>query len=331
MLKTKRLVKSFYRLILPVFILVAGAIIGSSIFLVQKAALAPKAHYLVTPEKYGQLSSRGAQITDETWKNSDGTTARGWLLRGTPGTPAVIMLHAYGADRSYVLNLGVKINEATDFTILMPDQRGHGETPHVKNTSFGGNETEDLLSAVKYLRGLKPDGQTPLVGQSIGIYGTEMGALTAVFAAGRDVGVKSLVLDSIPNDSDQLLSRATVKRYPFASFVTTRVAQLGTYIYFYDGLYRRDSGCDVAKNLDNRQVLLLAGADAPEFQVSTTAVSRCFPNSTKIETKTDLNPSGYNITNASLEQSEAYDQRVIGFFKQSLGWVEPQIAAVAPQ
>ncbi|HEY8563781.1 MAG TPA: alpha/beta fold hydrolase [Pyrinomonadaceae bacterium] len=331
MAKTKRLLKSFYRLILPVFILVGGSLIGSAIFLVQKASNAPKAHYLVTPEKYGQLSSRGAQITDEKWQNDDGTTARGWLLRGTSGSPAVVLLHAYGADRSYVLNLGVKINEATDFTILMPDQRGHGDTPHVKNTSFGGHETEDVISAVKYLRGLKLDGQTPLVGQNIGIYGTEMGALTAVFAAGEDEGVKSLVLDSIPNNSDELLSRATVKRYPFASFVTTRVARLGTYMFYYDGYYRRDSGCDIAKKLNDRQVLLLAGADAPEYQTSTTAVSRCFPNSTKIETKTDLNPSGYNITNASLEQSEAYDQRVIGFFKQSLGYVEPQIAAVAPQ
>lgn len=319
MAKTKRLFKSFYRLILPVFILVVGAIIISAVMLTQRAAHAPRALYLVTPEKYGQLSSRGAQITDETWPNADGSTARGWILRGMPGAPAVILLHAYGADRSYVLNLGVKLNEATDFTILMPDLRGHGDTPHVKQTTFGGCETEDVLAAIKYLRGLKPDGQTPLVGQNIGVYGTEMGALTAVFAAGKDESLKALVLDSIPGSSDELLARATLKRYPFASFITTRVAKLGTYMYFYDGCYRHDSVCDVAKNLNNRQVLLLAGADTPEFQASTTAVSRCFPTSTKIETKTDLNPSGYNITNASLEQSEAYDQRVISFFKQSLG------------
>ncbi len=316
---TKRLFKSFSRLLLPIVLLLTGVIVGSSIFLVQKASFAPKAAYLVTTEKYAQLSSRGAQITDETWQNADGSTARGWLLRGAPGAPAVILLHAYGADRSYLLNLGVKLNEATDFTILMPDQRGHGDTPHVKRTTFGGCETEDALSAIKFLRALKPDGQTVLVGPNIGIYGTEMGALVAVFAAGKDDSIKSLVLDSVPNNSDDLLARATVKRYPFAGFITARAAQLGTYFYYYDGCYRRDSACDVAKNLNNRQVLLLAGADAPEFQTSTTTLSRCFPNSTKIETKTDLNPSGYNITNASLEQSEAYAQHVISFFKQSLG------------
>jgi pimeloyl-ACP methyl ester carboxylesterase len=319
---TKRLFKSFSRLLLPIVLLLIVAVVTSSVLLVQRAAFAPKAHYLVTPEKYGQLSSRGAQITDETWQNMDGSTARGWLLRGVPGAPAVVLLHAYGADRSYVLNLGVKLNEATDFTILMPDQRGHGDTPHVKQSSFGGCETEDALAAIKFLRGLKPDGQTALVGPNIGIYGTEMGALTAVFAAGKDETVKALVLDSTPGNSDELLARATVKRFPFASFITTRVAQLGTYFYYYNGCYRRDSACDVAKNLNNRNVLLLAGADAPDFQGSTTTLSRCFPTSTKIETKTDLNPSGYNITNASLEQSEAYDQRVITFFKQSLGTVE---------
>ena len=93
-------------------------------------------------------------------------------------------------------------------------------------------------------------------------------------------------------------------------------------MYFYDGCYRRDSACDAAKKINNRRVLLLAGADAPDLQASTIAVSRCFPSSTKIESKTDLNPSGYNITNASLEQSEVYDERVISFFKQSLGTVE---------
>lgn len=319
---TKRLFKSFYRLILPVFILVFGSIITSSILLVQKASLAPKANYLVTPAKYGQLSSRGAQITEETWQNSDGTAARGWLLRGSPNAPAVILLHAYGADRSYNLNLGVKLNEATDFTILMPDLRGHGDTPHAKTSSFGGCETEDALAAIKFLRGFKLDGQTALIGQNIGIYGTEMGALIGVFAAAKDESVKALALDSVPASSDELLANATLKRYPFAGFLTTRLANFGTYMYFYDGCYRRDSACDAAKNLNNRQVLLLAGADAPDLQISTTAVSRCFPSSTKVETKTDLNPSGYNITNASIEQSEAYDERVISFFKQSLGTVE---------
>jgi pimeloyl-ACP methyl ester carboxylesterase len=330
--KTKRLVRSFWRLLLPVVLLVVFAVISSAIWLVHQMSVAPKAVYLVTPQQYGQLSSRGAQITDETWSNADGTQSRGWLLRGAPGAPAVILLHAYGADRSYLLNLGVKLNEATDFTVLMTDQRGHGDNPIVRFSSLGGAESEDVLAAVKFLRGIKIGEQTSLVGKDIGFYGTEMGALVASFAATKDESIKALVLDSVPNNSDDLLRTAIGKRYPFASFLTSRIARLGTQLYFFKGEYRNESVCGAAKELNNRQVLLLAGADNTNLQVSTIALNRCFPNSSKIESKTDLNPSGYNITNASLEQSEAYDRRVIDFFKQTLSpIVQTPDAVVEPQ
>ena len=46
------------------------------------------ARYIVTPEKFGQLSSRASQVTEETWTNRDGSAARGWLLRGAENSPA---------------------------------------------------------------------------------------------------------------------------------------------------------------------------------------------------------------------------------------------------
>ena len=65
-------------------------------------------------------------------------------------------------------------------------------------------------------------------------------------------------------------------------------------------------------------VLLLAGVDAPEFQESTLKLSKSFAPGTAVEAKTDLSPSGFNMTNASIETSEAYDQRVIDFLRFSL-------------
>lgn len=319
MAKTKRLFKSFYRLLFPVVVLLVLATGAASVWLVRTVGNPPKSNYLVTPEKYGRLSARGAKVTDETWSNRDGTQSRGWLLKGAENAPAVILLHRYGADRSHVLDLGVKLNEATNFTVLMPDARGHGVNPLVKYSSFGGCETEDALAALEYLRGLKTEAQTPLIGQSIGIYGVEMGALAALSAAAKDEGVKALALDSAPETSDDLMASAIDRRFPFASSITAKVARPGTYLYFYNGCYGRNSACAAAKSVANRQVLLLAGADAPRFQDSTAKLAKCFPATAKVETKTDLNPSGYSITNASLEQSEAYDKRIIEFFKQALG------------
>jgi pimeloyl-ACP methyl ester carboxylesterase len=318
MYKTKRLVKSFYRLLLPIVVLALLAVAGASVWLVHETSHPSASAYLVTPVKYGQLSSRGAQVTDEAWTNRDGTSARGWLLRGMPNAPAVVLLHKYGADRSHELNLGVKLNEATNFTVLMPDQRGHGQDPAVKYTSFGGCESDDTGAAIDYLRSLKTPEQLALVGNDIGIYGLEMGSLAALSAASKDQNVKALVLDSVPQNSDSLLASAVDKRFPFASSITAKFAELGTHGYFYEGCFKREPVCDVAKTLAGKKVMLLAGLDEPDFQDSTSKLSKCFPPNSSVEAKTDLSPSGYSIMNASNELSTAYDQRVIDFFRTVL-------------
>lgn len=318
MRRIKRLFKSFSRLLLPVILLLLLTTAAASLWLNYKTSHPQNAAYLVTPQKYGQLSSRAAQVTEETWTNRDKTQSRGWLLRGSENAPAVILLHRYGTDRSHVLNIGVKLSESSNFTVLMPDARGHGEKPTSKTTSFGGCESEDILGAIEFLRGLKSPTSNVLVGQNIGIYGVEMGALTALSAAANVETVKALVLDSVPQNSDDLLAAAVERRFPFASSITSKFAQTGTYLYFFDGCYRRGSLCEMAKTISNRQILLLAGSDAPRFQDTTNKLASCFPNTTKVQSKTDLSPSGFSIINASLEQSEAYDQRVIEFFKASL-------------
>jgi pimeloyl-ACP methyl ester carboxylesterase len=318
MAKTTRLFKSFFQLFLPVVTLIVVALGAASVWFVHETSQPNATAYLVTPEKYGLLSTRGARITDESWANTDGTSARGWLLRGAEGSPAVILLHRYGANRSHVLDLGIKINEATNFTILMPDQRGHGAQPLVKNTSFGGCETEDATAAIQFLRGLKTDKEITLVGENIGFYGIEMGAFVALRAASQEKNIKALVLDSVPSNSDQILASSIEKRFPFAVPITSSIASYGTYLYFYNNCYNHETACNLAKTIDDRQVLLLGGTDLPELQQATDKLSRCFAGGTNVETKLDFNPSGYNISNASIEQLNIYDQRVIEFFNKTL-------------
>ena len=63
MASTTRLVKSFYRLLLPIFVLLVLATLVASIWLAYNLAEPPKTSYLMTPEKYGLLSTRGAKVT----------------------------------------------------------------------------------------------------------------------------------------------------------------------------------------------------------------------------------------------------------------------------
>lgn len=326
--KVKRLTKSFLRLLLPALLLVLVATSVASVWLVHETSHPINMGYLVTPEKYGLLSSRGAQVTEESWQGKDGEAQKGWLLRGEPNLPAVILLHQYGANRSHMLNLGVKLNEATNFTVLMPDLRGHGKENSEQKCTFGGCESDDLSATLEYVKGLRTaDGQFQLIGGGIGIYGLEMGALSAL-ASASDPEVKAIALDSIPADSDAVLSSAIGKRFPFASKITEKLGMIGTYAYFYDGCYKRGSACDMAKKVQGKNVLLLAGVDERNFQESTSKLSKCFPNSVKMDSKTDLSPSGMNILNASLETSGAYDQRVIDFFRNSFAPPEPIVLAV---
>lgn len=318
MAKSTRLIKSFSRLLLPVVLLVIAAFAAGSVWLVYTLARPLNSGYLVTPDKYGQLSTRAAQVTEETWQNKNGSTSRGWLLRGSDNAPAVILLHKYGANRSHVFNLGVKMNESTNFTILMPDQRAHGDSPAVENASFGGCEAEDVSSAVEYLRSLKNQNQIGLVGKYIGVFGIEMGALAGLQTAAKDPTIKALALDSVPENSDAVLKGAVEKRFPFASFATVKLAALGTHLYFFDGCYVREPACETAKKVEGRQVLLLAGIDNQGLQESTSKMPKCFAATNKIESKLDLSPSGLSIINASMEQSEAYDQRLIDFFRNAL-------------
>lgn len=318
MAASSRLVRSLARLFVPAIILFIAAVLAGSVWLVYTAAHPKPSSYLITPEKFGRISSRAAQITNETWPAHDGTTLSGWLLRGAPNAPAVILYHRYGVNRSHELNLGVKLSEATDFTVLMPDLRSHGDQLQKKGTSFGGCDTEDALSAIEFLRGLRTPDQIALIGKDIGVYGVELGALTALFAAAKDPSVKALALDSVPENSDQLLDGIIRRKYPFANFITAGLAKIGTHIYFYDGCYDRNSTCDTARNISDRKVLLLAGVDSAGYQESTAKLAKCFPDNNKIEVKTDLSPSGFSIIDASIEQSDAYHQRVIDFFRSSL-------------
>lgn len=318
MSKAFRLLKSVLRLLLPVLVSVVVMVMIAAVLLVHSASTPPTNTYLVTPEVYGRLSAHAARITDETWANRDGTKARGWLLRGKKNAPAVVLLHRFGADRSYVLNLGVKLSESTDFTVLMPDLRGHGPKPLVANSSFGGCEIDDTLSAIDFLRSLRDGNRENLVGADVGIYGVELGALAAVATAARDQSVKALVLDSVPRRSDEIVRAEVSRRYPFVSSVTSKMAEGGTFLYYAAGCYERAPVCRTAKQILDRKVLLMSGADAKGLKSATDGLSACFPPQNKVRAYTNLSASGYDIVNVSLEKANSYHEKVIYFFQENL-------------
>ena len=314
----RRTGRKIFVLLLPIILIVALALVSLTIWLVYGATHPPRRTYLVTPEKFARFSDRGLKATEESWPNRDGTSSRGWLVRGSEGSPAVILLHRYGADRSWLLNLGVKLNETTNMTVLLPDLRGHGENPPVAATSFGTLEAEDVLSDVDFLHSLKSSQGRALVGENVGVFGVEVGAYAALVAASHDKSIAALVLDSVPDNSDAVLASAVNTRTGLDSGALRLLARIGTRLYF-SGHYKNDAACTVAEQLGERQVLLLSGEGAGSLRQTTETLARCFSSQASVEAHTDLPLTGFTLASASPEQDEAYDRRVIEFFNRTLG------------
>ncbi|HYP00309.1 MAG TPA: alpha/beta hydrolase [Pyrinomonadaceae bacterium] len=311
----KRLLKA----LLPVALLLVLGVGGGLIFIVRTIAHPIPHPYLVTPETFPAYSARGLRVTEETWSNADATQARGWLLRGAEGAPAVVLMHRYGADRSWLLNLGVKINEATNYTILWPDLRGHGANPPVSQTSFGTRETDDVTAALAFLRNLKTSQKRPLVGERFGFFGVELGAYAALSATARQpdgATVRALVLDSVPAAPDELLRTALRDRMGFDNGLLNLFMRGAARLYFL-GKYENDSSCQLASQLPTQRVLLLSGADAGELRASTQSLAACFPTPSAVALQIDLPVTGFTASSATGEQGETYDRLVIEFFSQA--------------
>ena len=309
----KRLIKSF----LPIALVIVLAVVGALSFIVYCVSRPTKRPYVVTPESFSRISGRALKVTDETWTNLDGRHARGWLLKGAEGAPAVILLHRYGGDRSWLFNLGVKINETTNFTVLWPDLRGHGENPVVKWTSVGAKEGDDLVAALTYLRSLKSENQKTLVGESFGVYGVELGAYSALKAARTESQIRVLVLDSVTNSPDELLRNAVSSCLGMDNGFVQSLSRVAMKVYLLGG-YDDTNACEFARSTRDPRVLLLSGADAGNLRETTASLQSCFPDPGKIETRLDLPVSGFSLPSTTGEQGEAYDRVVIEFFARNL-------------
>lgn len=315
----RRFGKKLSKLLLPILLVLVLAMVVALVAIVYGISRPPRRSYLVTPQAFSTISGTGRslKVTDESWQNRDGTAARGWLLRGAEGAPAVVFLHRYGGDRSLLLNLGMKVNEATNYTILWPDLRGHGLNPSVQWTSFGSRETDDLLAALDFLRGLKGESHSQLIGDHMGVYGVELGAYAALRAATIDSSIQVLALDSVPRNQDDLVEGAVRGHARVSTSFLVVPARIATRLYFFKQ-YDNKSSCDMLGTLGGRRVLLLAGEDDGYLRESTKSLTPCFTNPANLEAKTELRLTGFTLPSATGEQGEGYDRPVIDFFVKNL-------------
>jgi len=310
-----RLARKVIKAFLPIILVILLVVVIISSIIVAGVTRPPRKAYLVTPQTFEKLTGPILNATDATWKNHDGTNARGWLIKGVDAAPAVILLHRYGADRSWLLNLAVKLNESTGFTVLWPDLRGHGENPPVRWTLFGGVDGDDVTAAIDYLHTLTTAQGTPLVSKRIGLYGIELGAYAALAAATRNQEIRALALDSVPTSPDEIIRNATQTWLGLKNSIVERMVRTGVWFYGL-GKYQSTPSCELARSLRDVRVLLLAGGEGDPWKPSTIELAACF--NPPAEIKKDLMLTGANLPSATGEHEESYDRPVIEFFDKAL-------------
>jgi len=310
-----RVLRKTLKTLLPILLVILLAFVIVCGWIVYGITRPPRAAYLITPQTFSTVTGPILKATDVTWKNRDGTDSRGWLIRGAEGAPAVILLHGYGADRSWLLNLAVKLNETTNFTVLWPDLRGHGENPPINWTLFGSVEGDDVAAAIEFLRSLKTSEGKSQVGPRVGIYGIGLGAYAALDAARRTSDVRALALDSVPASPEDLTAAATNARLSMHSAVLQRVAVLGVRVYAL-GKFQNTSSCELARSLRDVRLQLLVGGEGDPWRRSSLDLVQCVKG--QLDVRKDLKLTGANLPSATGEQEESYDRPVIEFFDKSL-------------
>ncbi|MDX6767416.1 MAG: alpha/beta fold hydrolase [Candidatus Methylacidiphilales bacterium] len=127
------------------------------------------------------------------FRSLDGLSLVAWWMDAPGnGKPVVVILHGFGASKEHMLNYLLLAHQA-GCPALAIDFRGHGESdPSL--TSLGYHEQKDAAAAVAWVRQRRP-------GSPVVLWGTSMGAVTALHtAAHHPEGISGVIADA-PFDS----------------------------------------------------------------------------------------------------------------------------------
>jgi len=119
---------------------------------------------------------------------SEGLKLRAWFHRGDPDRPSFIIVHGLGDSlESYQEHARPFLERR--HTVLLLDLGGHGGSEG-KHTTLGGRESEDVRTAMRYLRDEQlADGGIVLMGHS-------MGSVAVLLAAANETDVRAVIVEA---------------------------------------------------------------------------------------------------------------------------------------
>lgn len=175
----------------------------------------------------------------------------GWLIRGSAGAPAVVLVHGFKGNREDMLPWARFLHEA-GYNVALFDTRGCGRSSGAF-IGLGVAEREDISAMVAAARGFF---QT----DRVAVLGISLGAGAAILAAANDPAISAVIADSAWTDQDFLLSRVSfvpfgAVRIPVPPYGVAAVnAMVGTDV-------TKARPLDVVSAIGPRPIFLIHAAD----------------------------------------------------------------------
>jgi uncharacterized protein len=163
-------------------VVAVGLILLAASFLADLATkIPPTARPSLNPSRMG-LACEEVEIRTE-----DGFRLTAWWMpTGKPERSPVVILHGLGASKAHMIDYILFAQEQGNPTLAI-DFRGHGGSdPSL--TSIGFYESRDAEAAMEFVR--KRGAGDPV------LWGTSMGAVSALLAAARDGSVAGVIADA---------------------------------------------------------------------------------------------------------------------------------------
>jgi dipeptidyl aminopeptidase/acylaminoacyl peptidase len=186
--------------------------------------------------------------------SEDGITLQGWIVKPPhpgPKSPAIIMCHGIGANKSDFTELAAALANR-GFFVLLFDFRAHGESGGSR-TSLGYHEQKDVAAAVSVLKG-----RQAIDLKRIGIYGFSMGGATAILAAAQSHAFAAVVADSSFTSLRDQAHTAVTGFYHLPSFPFVSLGVLGYELYFQTSVANISPVAEIA-NISPAPLLIIAG------------------------------------------------------------------------
>jgi len=247
---------------------------------------------------------------DVTFHASDDVLLSGWLVKGAPRAPVIVLCHDLGGSRSALLNSAVSLNRA-GYALLVFDFRGHG-----LSTGSGGflgvDEKRDILGAIEFLKS-----RSDVDGSRLGLWGIGMGAYAGTLAALDSPEIVALALDSLYPDVSSQMERLVRARIP----PTLTFVMPALHFVYRPYLALRPAGSTSLAaslgGLTGRNVLLIVATDSPERYDEEKALYAALPvgpegGKSLLELKASV------VTGLYAEDKKTYDQAIVRFFTTNL-------------